>query len=56
MNHLFDAIRALAATGLGVDDICVKLKINNREAVRKIVFSGCPAEVIPADGIVRIKA
>lgn len=40
MNPLFNEIRALAQSGLGVDDICVKLKISDRDAVRKIVFSG----------------
>ena len=54
MTNIFEAIRALAQTGLGVDDICVKLKINDRESVRRIVFAGYPAEVISGTKVVRI--
>lgn len=56
MSDIFTSIRALAKLGFGVDDICVKLKVSDRECVRRIVFAGYPAECLPADGVVRIKA
>ena len=57
-NNLFTAIRDLAKSGFGVDDILVKLKLDRtrttRDLVRQTAFGPRPISNT-ADTVVRIK-